>query len=316
MDSAERALDYAEDSYDIAKAQYDAVASGVDNALDDYATAMDNAYKSYQTALANLAAAREAAQNQLQSYLNALNSTKASSDNTTSQVSLRHLRADLASTKITAPVSGTITAVYAKVGGGGSGLLFVIEDVNNLVVETSVKEYDIATVKPGMAVTIKSDATDDDVFNGTITSIAPTSTKNNLGETQTASDALFATEVTVMSENTGLKIGMSVRLNYIIAEQKNVLTVPYDAVYENNEGQSCVLVASEQSDGKYLLLELPVETGIGNDLDIVISGEGVQEGLRIVNEPDDYLALVGKPVSINEMQTAPQNNSAPVMGGF
>ena len=49
--------------------------------------------------------------------------------------------------------------VVAKVGSTGSGLLFVIEDVDNLVVDTAIKGYDVGTVQTGMKVLIRSDAT-------------------------------------------------------------------------------------------------------------------------------------------------------------
>ena len=43
------------------------------------------------------------------------------------------LQESLEDTRITAPCSGTVTAVYAEVGSTGSGLLFIIEDVDDLV---------------------------------------------------------------------------------------------------------------------------------------------------------------------------------------
>jgi multidrug efflux pump subunit AcrA (membrane-fusion protein) len=304
LSAARRAYDLADSAYDTAKSQYNAALTSVDNALADYAEAVDRAYENYLTALDSLAAAQKAATDQLQVYANALASTKAGADNATNQVGLRQLRADLADTRLKAPISGTVTAVYAKVGASGSGLLFVIEDLENLVVTTSVKEYDIATVSPGMAVIIKSDATGDQEFPGLISKIAPTAAKTALGETDTLSDALFDTEVSVTPPASGLKIGMGVRLDFIVSKQSEVLTVPYDAVYENAAGEECVLVATEQSDGKYLVSELPVMTSRGNDLYTVIEGEDVKEGLRVINAPQDYLPLIGQEISISEQQQA------------
>lgn len=302
LSAARRAYDLADAAYDTAKSQYNAALTGVDNALADYATAADRAYDGYLTALESLTAAQQGAQDQLQAYANALAGAKAGANQAGGQVSLRQLRADLADTRITAPLSGTVTAVYAKVGAGGSGLLFVIEDIENLVVSTAVKEYDVATVSTGMAVTIKSDATGDTKFPGLISSIAPTAAKNSLGETDTSSDALFETEVTVNPPAAGLKIGMSVRLDFIVSEQKAVLTVPYDAVYTNEAGADCLLVATAQKDGKYLLSELPVEAVRGNDLYTVISGPGAEPGLLVINTPENYRALIGRAVGISERQ--------------
>ena len=297
--SAERALEDAEASYKTAQAQYNAALTSVDDALSDYATAMDNAYKTYQDAQTNLDATRLAAENQLKSYQNSINSAKTNANDAPSQVNIRHLRVDLESTSITAPASGTVTAVYAEIGGSGSGLLFVIEDVDNLIVETSVKEYDIASVSLGMGVRIKSEAAGSKSYDGEITSIAPTSNKTPQGLTNTIGDVQFATDVKVISKDTDLRIGMNVRLNLIIDEQSGVLAVPYDAVYENSNGESCVIFVEEQPDGKHILRELPVTVGIENDLDIVISGPGVEVDLRVVNTPDAYMTMIDKEIHLS-----------------
>lgn len=209
---------------------------------------------------------------------------------------MRQLRADLEDTKITAPCSGTVTAVYAKVGNSGGGLLFVIEDIEDLVIETSVKGYDIGTVQTGMNVNIYSDATGDKEIKGVISSIAPTTKKNSQGTTDTTSETTFAAEVAVTTKDIGLRIGMDVDLDYIVAEESDVFIVPYDAVYENCKGQECVLIASKTAQDQYTISELTVATGVSNDLDIIISGENVVEGLRVAiaramaNDPAIILA--------------------------
>jgi len=294
--AAERSLRNAEEAYAAAITQYNASYTTVDNTLADYATAVEKAYESYQTAQTNLQAAKVSAQNQLQTYRDNLNSAYASANKAVNEVSLRQLRADLQDTEIDAPVSGTVTAVYAEVGQSGSGLLFIIEDVDHLVVSTSVKDYDVGTVKTGMPVTIKSDSTGDEVYDGEVASIAPTAEKTASGATNTSGsgDVSFATDVNVLSQKTGLRIGMSVRLNFVVGQAGGVLAVPYEAVYANAGGQDCVLAALEQEDGRYLLTECPVTTGMENDLDIVVDGPDLQEGMRVVNEPAAYLPYIGQ----------------------
>lgn len=295
--TAQRGVSNAQESYTAAITQYNASATTVDNALEDYAKAVETAYEAYQTAQTNLEAAKVSAQNQLQSYQDSLRSAQAGANKATGEVSLRQLRADLADTEIAAPCAGTVTAVYAEVGSSGSGLLFVIEDVENLVVATSVKDYDVASVKPGMAVTIRSDSTGDDVYQGEVSSIAPTAAKTAQGATAAGGgDVSFDTDVTVLSQDTALRIGMSVRLSFVLDEAKGALTVPYEAVYTNEAGETCLLAAEEQADGTYLLCEYPVSTGIENDLDIVVTGPELREGLRIIGDPDRYRPLLNMAV--------------------
>ena len=328
--AAERTLEEAEAAYDTAKTQYRSALDSADDALEDYANAVDTAYEAYldaqvtlentqadaqetladyadrlntayaayESAQAGLESTENAAQNQLQSYQDSLNSAYANASTSTGEVSLRQLRADLEGTEITAPAAGTVTAVYAEVGSSGAGLLFVIEDVDNLVVATSVKDYDVASVSTGMAVAIQSDSTGDQVYDGEVTSIAPTAAKNAAGETDTSGDISFATDVAVTSQDTGLRIGMSVELDFVLDEALNALAVPYDAVYENDQGQTCLLVLEEGEDGELLLTELPVTTGLETDLDIAVEGDGLTEGVQVVTDPDRYLPLAGQEVAL------------------
>ena len=328
--AAERTLEEAEAAYDTAQTQYRAALNSADDALEDYADAVDTAYEAYldaqvtlentqadaqetladyadrlntayaayESAQAGLESTENAAQNQLQSYQDSLNSAYANASTSTGEVSLRQLRADLEGTEITTPAAGTVTAVYAEVGSSGAGLLFVIEDVDNLVVATSVKDYDVASVSTGMAVAIQSDSTGDEVYDGEVTSIAPTAAKNAAGETDTSGDISFATDVAVTSQDTGLRIGMSVELDFVLDEALNALSVPYDAVYENDQGQTCLLVLEEGEDGELLLTELPVTTGLETDLDIAVEGEGLTEGVQVVTDPDRYLPLAGQEVAL------------------
>ena len=328
--AAERTLEEAEAAYDTAKTQYRSALNSADDALEDYANAVDTAYEAYldaqvtlentqadaqetladyadrlntayaayESAQAGLESTENAAQNQLQSYQDSLNSAYANASTSTGEVSLRQLRADLEGTEITAPAAGTVTAVYAEVGSSGAGLLFVIEDVDNLVVATSVKDYDVASVSTGMAVAIQSDSTGDEVYDGEVTSIAPTAAKNAAGETDTSGDISFATDVAVTSQDTGLRIGMSVELDFVLDEALNALSVPYDAVYENDQGQTCLLVLEEGEDGELLLTELPVTTGLETDLDIAVEGDGLTEGVQVVTDPDRYLPLAGQEVAL------------------
>ena len=294
--SAEKAVDQAEQAYDLQRASYRATVTTVDNTLADYQTNVDTAWDAYQDALTSLASTEKTVSEQLKTYENNLTTAQIGANKASQEESLRQLRENLEDTRITAPVSGTVTAVYAKVGGSGSGLLFVIEDVDNLVVDTSVKGYDVGAVQPGMKVLIRSDATGDAELEGVLTSIAPTSNKNAMGQTDVTGEAVFAAEVEVTSKDTDLRIGMEAQLDYILAEASHVLAVPYDAVYKDETGQTCVLAALEQEDGHYLIQSLPVTTGMDDDLDMVITGPEIREGLRVIHDPDRYLALLGQSV--------------------
>lgn len=297
-ESARQAVEQAQSAYDIAQATYNAAVRGEDQALSDYADAVDSAWRAYQTALTSLDSTKKGTEDQLEAYSDTLASANAGANTAVTQESIRQLNQTLDDTKITAPVSGTVTAVYASVGSSGSGLLFVIEDTDHLVISTSVKGYDLGDVKTGMTVEIKSDATGDSVIPGTLTTIAPTAKKNQLGDTEASNDPSFEAEVSVDSAESGLRIGMEARLSYIIERQAHVLAVPYEAVFTDEAGQSCILVLRTQEKETYLVEKLPVTTGLDDDLDIAVSGTGVEEGLRVITDAKSYLSYIGKTVTL------------------
>jgi len=297
VETARNALNRAAEAYDTQLATFRATNTTVDNTLADYLTNVQTAWDNYQEALTSLAATEKTVNEQLKTYENNVTSAQIGANKAAQEESLRQLKENLDDTQVTAPVSGTVTAVYAKVGSSGSGLLFVIENVDELIVDTSVKGYDVGTVQTGMKVLIRSDATGDAEMDGTITSIAPTSKKNAMGQTDTTGEAVFAAEVAVTSKDTGLRIGMEAQLDYILEEQSHVLAVPYDAVYLNEAGETCILIAEPVDDADhYLIRSIPVTTGMDDDLDMVVTGPEIREGLMVINEADSYLELLGQTV--------------------
>lgn len=279
---AERDFNAAQTAYQSAQSAQNEGSQG-----SSLSRAVDTAYNAYINSLRSLDSTINAVETQLNASKNQLSSAAITAETAklSKELTLKQLNESLGDTVVTAPASGTITAVYATVGGPGTGLLFVIEDVNDLIVKTTVKAFDIGTVSPGLPVAIKSDATGEAVYEGSLTFIAPATQKTAMGDTNPANE-VFDAEVAVSSKNTDLRIGMSARLNYLVEKQENVLAVPYDAIYTNAAGQSCVLAAVENGKGKYVLTEIAVTLGIESDLDVAISGEGIVEGLRIINEPE------------------------------
>lgn len=287
---AELALAAASSAHDNAEDQYRATRTATNNTLSDLRLAADAAHDAYLRALSSRDAAKASASTEVQLNQDGVRSSEATASNLVGLQDLANLNEDRKATTIKAPMAGTVTAVFATVGANPAGPAFIIEDTDQLVIDSSVKEYDVVTVQPGMAVTIESDATRDAVYQGLITSIAPTSDKDASGDSITGSDIQFATEVEVTSADTDLRIGMNVRLNYVLAQQDGVLVVPFDAVYTNSWGSRAVLAAVKNPGDTYVLREFPVTTGLANDFSVAISGNGITEGLRVLNTPEKHTA--------------------------
>lgn len=266
LQSAEIELENKKKSYETDKVLFDAGAvsqNDVDKAETDYKTAEINYDKLFS----------------------AYNSTKikANHDLNANKIALQKLEKDLADSVIKAPITGTVTTIYAVVGAIENGLLFVVEDTDNLKVTTNVKEYDMGKVNPEQIVYIKSDATGDKIINGRIVSISPSATKDAAGKSNTSSDVIFETRVDVIDKNPGLKIGMNARLNIILDKKSNVYAVPYEAITKNSNNQD-VVYAIASVNGKKMVKELSVSTGLETDLYTEISGEELTDGTQIIND--------------------------------
>lgn len=250
-----------------------------------------------QNQVSNAKDQREASNNAIQQQIDSLKdnlvgSQIAAQSTQSQEIAIQKMQNTLEDATITAPVSGVVTAVYAKVGEPGNGLLFVVEDTQSLKINTKIKEYDVANIREGMPVVIKSDATGDQEISGTVTYIAPAAVKTEAGNTQTGgndSNVEFEAEVQVNDPNCGLRIGMNTRLTVLLEEKQDVFGVPYDAVVEKADGSTVVYAAVEQQNsGKnssYVVTEIPVTTGLETDFYIEISGGEVTPGMAVISNP-------------------------------
>lgn len=275
MAQLEQGVDSAKRSVDSAQLQKEIAQNQVSNAKDQRE------------------ASNNAIEQQIDSLKDSLVGSQIAAQSTQSQeIAIQKMQNTLEDATITAPVSGVVTAVYAKVGEPGNGLLFVVEDTQSLKINTKIKEYDVANIREGMPVVIKSDATGDQEISGTVTYIAPAAVKTEAGNTQTGgndSNVEFEAEVQVNDPNCGLRIGMNTRLTVLLEEKQDVFGVPYDAVVEKADGSTVVYAAVEQQNsGKnssYVVTEIPVTTGLETDFYIEISGGEVTPGMAVINNP-------------------------------
>ncbi|MCL2243386.1 MAG: HlyD family efflux transporter periplasmic adaptor subunit [Treponema sp.] len=237
----------------------------------------------YTSALNNYNGLLEQAKDALKTaQINYNNAIAANTD--TQELVIKNLEKHLRDSVIRAPVSGTVTAVYAREGASGSGLLFVIEDTENLIIKTTIKEYDISNVKTGMYVIIKSDSTGSSVYEGIVSKIAPTAVKDMSGETASKSDVEFEAQVYITSRETDLKIGMNARLNVILEEKKHVYCVPYDAVMTTANGENYIFTAQDNGQNKQTAKQINVTTGLETDFYVEIFSAELFDGMKAISD--------------------------------
>lgn len=206
--NAENALDFVVNQLNDAETAYNNAVVAQQRALEQMQISMETASTAYQQAQRALSAANTAAQQEVDLLRSNVEVARTSMNLEAQEIAIQILERRLEDSKITAPISGTITNVVAREGMIGSGLLLTIEDTDDLRIITRFREYDIIQIREGMEVSISLDANGSDTYSGVIARINPTAVHN-----PNSPIVEFEAEVAVTSENTNLRIGMTTRLH-------------------------------------------------------------------------------------------------------
>lgn len=296
-----------------AKDAYQNALEGTDDTLENYETALTNAKRQAHDAEIGLENAKITVNNQLEGYRISYENAQNTANTALSDYQLANLYEDIGKATVTAPIDGTVTMVNAVAGEFASGVLFVIEDTDALVVTASVKAYDLDRVYEGMRVTVESDTAGDVVYTGVLESIAPAAKKDASGSILSTNDAEFETVIRVIDRQTALKIGVSARIAYVAEEEADALCVPESAVV-TEDGTYYVLCLTDQAeDGSFILTRTQVQIGVSDG--VTVSVLGLDEGDRIADNAEQYLALVGMRLTLSENSTLTSSFSM-MMGGM
>jgi len=156
----------------------------------------------------------------------------------TGQVNI--LTNQLGQCNVRAPISGMLLYKKVKKNGGRrhykigdkvwkGQTLFEIPNTNDLMINSRVRELDISKVKIGQTVRIKIDALPNRQVLGKVSHI-----RRYAEESAESSDQLFSVHVRI-AEKIELLVGMSALVEISIASLNQALSVPYDAVfYQDN----------------------------------------------------------------------------------
>lgn len=282
FENADKEFEKKKDAYNAADREYGSEMSAESRTY-------RNARNDYEKALKNRDAIKNAIARQLDDLKDNIEETEISApqevDLRADYLDIEKLQQQIADSTITAPISGTVTAVYAKEGASASGLLFIIEDMDSLIVKTAVKELDVGKVKPSMKAEVKADATGEKVFPAQVQTISPTSKKDAEGNTVTSGNVEFETDVALTEPDSDLRVGMNVRINIVTEEKKGVWSAPFDAVVSDAEGNNMVYTVETDAEGISRAKAVPVTTGMETDFYVEISGEGLRDGMPIISDP-------------------------------
>jgi HlyD family secretion protein len=197
---------------------------------------------------------------------------------------LQSFQIQLNNTLVRAPFGGIITRRFTDVGdfvapttsassSDGATSASIAELSSGLEVEAKVPEANIAGIKQGQSVEVRSDSYPDQVFKGQVQSIAPRAVKEN-------SITSFRVKVKLETGLEQLKAGMNVKLAFIAEPIQNALVVPLSAVVTQKDGQRGIWLLDANREIRFQLIRLGSENG--SQVQIL---EGLKAGDRILISP-------------------------------
>ena len=286
-EAAQVQTDNAKAAFDAAREVYENKDTQVESLLDDYRDAVTDAQENVSDAEVALQEAEEQRELALHGYSNSVSSAQIAADQTVTEMNLADAQENIDKCTVTAPAAGTVTAVYVNEGesNASGSLLFVIENLDELEIVTSVREYDIASLAVGMPAEIKTDATGDTVYSGQVKDIAITAQKDAYGNTVSSSNAEFDVTLSVDPGEGGLLVGMNGRATITTDSTEGVLAVLYSSLGYDEDGAPYVMAARPQDDGTLVVEKVPVETGVETDFEVEVISDALAEGDLILDDP-------------------------------
>lgn len=303
---------------DIAKAQTDLDGA---NVLYSQGAISKTEYDSFETKLTNLKNQKTSTQNSLDSTKKQLEANKAQYENAKNKNSDPSVKNKIDSQKVmveqaklrvnqltedindfetvsTSPITGTLVKLYVTDGEAVTEGKIVAEigNLNDLVIEAYIPEYDMDGVAVGQQVTIKSDITDQE-YTGQITKVYP------LAEVNKENKSVVKVEIS-MPQNTPLKAGYTTDLVITTKVEDNALVIPIMSYMSEKVGdKSSEYVFVVKEDGTLEKINIKVKT-IKNS---VASVEGLSEGEKVVSAPTETMK---DGMKINPIDKTQQNEQA------
>lgn len=190
--------------------------------------------------------------------------------------------ANLGYTQIYAPMSGTVVTLDARLGqtlnaNQTAPIILRIADLDTMTVKAQVSEADISALRLGMAAHFTTLGDPDRQWTGTLRQILPTPEEVN-------GVILYNALFDVANEDRRLMTKMSAQVSFVVAEAKNVVTVPVTALRKAAGGGVEVMV----DDGKGGVAPRAVKVGIRNRSQAeIVSGLAAGDRVVVGEQGDD-----------------------------
>ncbi|MCH5344355.1 MAG: efflux RND transporter periplasmic adaptor subunit [Acetatifactor sp.] len=244
----------------VANAQLSGYQSQRDTAH-DYFLQASSAYRAAESGLNIANKSKDLTQGQIRQDANAQAKTSLS----LAQLGVDSAELALSYYTVEAPISGVIQSRSVEVNGiaASSNPAFIIANEDSMTVTFSVSEAVRNTLQVGDSVTVERNGVN---YEGHITEV---------GVAVTQATGLFQVKASVSVSNGTLPSGVSAKITADTYSEENVVVIPYDAVYYDNDSAYVYLCVDHKAVKTY------VTTGIFDDTNIVIL-DGISTGDMVI----------------------------------
>ena len=190
------------------------------------------------------------------------------------QANYKNSQTQLSYCKITAPFSGFITKRFLDAGAyittsttQSSSTLFTLMDLDIVKVMANIPEKEIPYLNTVKEVMITADALPGKEFPAQI---------KKMSQAVDLASRTLAVEIDIVNKDHSIKPGMFANVNFVLERKKNVLTLPLEAVQQDDKGDYIYTVSSDTvAHRKYITSGIKQES-------IVEITSGVDENDRVV----------------------------------
>jgi RND family efflux transporter MFP subunit len=185
------------------------------------------------------------------------------------RIRLALARINLRLLTVRAPAPGTVTGTLTVPGApvDTTTPIVTVADLDRLAVSVDLSEFDVAKVRRGLKAAVSVDALGGESFSGIVLFAAPTGTENGGVVT-------FPVRVG-LSRSGGLRPGMNVSVRIVVAQRRNAVLVPLEAVSQDGDEPTVTVIADSGESQR------TVKLGLSNNKSAQIV-EGLRPGERVV----------------------------------
>lgn len=236
-------------------------------------------------------------QSDLETAQAAVEQAKAQIDQLDAQISQAELTVEsaelnLARTQIVAPADGTVVALLVEEGqtlnaNSATPTIAKIANLDTMVIKAEISEADVVKVQPGQKVYFTILGEPDQRIEATLREIEPAPT-SIASDTSSSGSAIYYNGLfEVPNPDHRLRISMTASVTIVLAEARNVLTLPSSLVARRGpQGETVVMVYDPANEE---VRPARIEVGLNNNIHAEIVS-GLKEGDQVVNGTGTRLA--------------------------